>query len=129
MVQRRVKICENCGAEYTPTGNCQKYCELCRREMDLERMRARHKRTYIRKGYNQSGESNNIFKAQPGRRKNWVYSRYRKDACELCGATLEEVPRLVVHHRDGNATNDVPSNLITLCDSCHKFVHSGKIIL
>lgn len=133
MMQKRqflAKRCLHCGATYVPTGCCQKYCESCRREMDLQRMRDRHKRTYKRKGYNQSGENNNVFKAGTGSgRKNWVYSKFRKDYCEYCGATLADVPRLVVHHRDEDATNDVPDNLITLCDSCHKLVHSGKIIL
>lgn len=129
VLQKRIKICENCGMEYQPTGNCQKYCPDCKREMDLQRMRTRHYRTYVPKGYNQSGKNNNKFKATSNSRKNWVYSKYRKDACERCGATLEVVPRLVVHHKDGDATNNVLSNLITLCDSCHKLVHSGSVVL
>lgn len=128
-LQNRTKICKNCGMEYVPTGNCQKYCSECKHEMDLQRMRNRHHRTYVHKGYNQSGENNNKFKATANSCKNWVYSKYRKDACEYCGATLDFVPRLVVHHRDGNATNNDPNNLITLCDSCHKKVHSGLIVL
>lgn len=124
------KICNNCGEEYIPTGSCQKYCEMCKREMDLQRMRDGHARRYVRKGYNQSGENNNKFKAGTGSgRRNWVYSKYRKDACEHCGATLKEVRRLIVHHRDGDHTNDIPSNLVTLCDSCHKLAHSGKIVV
>lgn len=69
VLQKRIKICENCGMEYQPTGNCQKYCPDCKREMDLQRMRTRHYRTYVHKGYNQSGKNNNKFKATPNSRK------------------------------------------------------------
>ena len=133
MMQKRqflAKTCLHCKSTYVPTGCCQKYCENCKREMDLQRMRNRHYATYVRKGYNQRGENNNRLKAGTGTgRKTWVYEKERKDYCEYCGARVPEVPRLVVHHLDGDATNDHPSNHITLCDSCHKLVHSGKITL
>lgn len=36
---------------------------------------------------------------------------------------------LVVHHRDFEKSNHSPSNLITLCRSCHGKVHAGKLEL
>jgi len=33
---------------------------------------------------------------------------------------------IVVHHKDGDATNDAPENLVPLCQSCHKHVHNGN---
>lgn len=123
-----IKECKNCGKQYVPTGSCQKYRADCRREMDLQRMRDGHKRRYVRKGYNQSGDNNNKFKAGTGSgRKTWVYEKFRKDSCEYCSATTQDVRRLVVHHRDGDHTNNDPCNLVTLCDTCHKLVHNGKI--
>lgn len=77
------KRCLHCNATYAPTGCCQKYCENCRREMDLERQRSYHQRTYVRKGYNQSGINNNRLKAGTGSgRQTWVYEKFRKDTCE-----------------------------------------------
>ena len=43
--------------------------------------------------------------------------------------TLETKLTFVVHHKDCDPTNNNPDNLITLCHSCHKFVHNGKIDL
>lgn len=41
-------------------------------------------------------------------------------ACNLCGATSN----LQVHHQDENPQNNEPSNLRTLCPSCHRRCHS-----
>ena len=67
MMQKRkflAKTCLHCKSTYVPTGCCQKYCENCKREMDLQRMRDRHHATYVRKGYNQSGENNNRLRPE-----------------------------------------------------------------
>ena len=40
--------------------------------------------------------------------------------CEICGATED----LQVHHVDENPRNNAPSNLRTLCRSCHRRCHS-----
>ena len=45
--------------------------------------------------------------------------RYRKSACEECGAKSQ----LHAHHKDRNWRNDDPSNLMTLCASCHLRLH------
>ena len=45
MMQKRqflAKTCLHCKSTYVPTGCCQKYCENCKREMDLQLMRDRH---------------------------------------------------------------------------------------
>ena len=79
MMQKRqflAKTCLHCKSTYVPTGCCQKYCENCKREMDLQRMRDRHHATYVHKGYNQRGENNNRLKAGTGTgRKTWVYEK------------------------------------------------------
>ena len=46
--------------------------------------------------------------------------REAKTACETCGKT----DRLHVHHRDEDWSNNAPSNLMTLCASCHRRAHS-----
>ena len=49
--------------------------------------------------------------------------------CRICGG---DGSRLIVHHIDGTGrkegrrnvtSNDTPSNLVTLCDSCHYRIH------
>ncbi|NTV00102.1 MAG: HNH endonuclease [Methanoregulaceae archaeon] len=34
---------------------------------------------------------------------------------------------LSVHHKDCDPTNDIPENLVTLCDRCHALMHSTVI--
>jgi hypothetical protein len=43
-----------------------------------------------------------------------------KARCEMCAATW----RLHVHHKDENPHNNAPTNLMTLCPSCHRKAHS-----
>jgi len=45
--------------------------------------------------------------------------RLRKPSCERCDAT----EMLSVHHKDRNIYNNNPSNLETLCSSCHTSLH------
>lgn len=63
-----------------------------------------------KKGYNQAGKNNNNY-------KNGI-STYRRDAikakggkCQQCGSTRH----LMVHHKDGNRSNNALSNLQVLC--------------
>ncbi len=41
--------------------------------------------------------------------------RLKGTACDHCGAT----EKLHIHHEDRNPANNSPSNLMTLCASCH----------
>lgn len=43
--------------------------------------------------------------------------------CTICSHSR----RVVVHHADGDATNDSISNLVPLCDRCHRKVHNHNI--
>lgn len=47
-----------------------------------------------------------------------------KPACEVCGKT----GYLHVHHKDEDHTNNDPSNLKTLCPSCHRHSHSRNFM-
>lgn len=67
-----------------------------------------------------------------GRRKDKIlkedtskYIKRRKNACEICGSTVN----LDVHHIDENRGNNFPENLITLCQSCHMRVHSRNLLV
>lgn len=59
-----------------------------------------------------------------GSRGNWKRMRAKalkrdRFRCVSCGTDR----KLVVHHRDGIATNNALSNLVTLCEGCHRGVH------
>lgn len=56
--------------------------------------------------------------SQPGSKRRRV-TRFRGSTCETCGATAN----LHAHHIDGNLDNDSPSNIQTLCGSCHNTHH------
>lgn len=72
-----------------------------------------------RKGnYNQAGANNNNYKNGIS-----MYPKYKKSKCETCGSTKH----LMVHHKDGNRKNNKPSNLKTLCWSCHEKVTVRKV--
>ena len=47
------------------------------------------------------------------------------DSCETCGATV----RLSRHHCDENTLNNSRSNIMFLCDACHRQWHTGQAVL
>ena len=54
------------------------------------------------------------------------YRRKKGLHCERCGPdVIYSRVQLDVHHRDGNHSNNTPSNLATLCANCHRLVHHG----
>lgn len=61
------------------------------------------------------GQSRKYFK------HNTIWLEYykSKSSCELCG----EINKLVTHHRDGNYKNNIVSNLMVVCRSCHNKIH------
>jgi hypothetical protein len=48
---------------------------------------------------------------------------FRKDYCEMCPFVPMFQRSLVVHHRDGDKTNNEEYNLMTLCHNCHNELH------
>ena len=53
------------------------------------------------------------------------YQKHNSGICNICGATTEN---LEIHHIDQNRDNNKPSNLITLCESCHQRIHSHNLL-
>lgn len=100
-----------------------KYCERCSAVMDRQRYggRLEDASAYQKRRYCSLSCANS--------RGNWGDSstatrreahKFVKKACERCGASN---PKLHVHHRDENPSNNSPGNLETLCPSCHKLAH------
>lgn len=50
---------------------------------------------------------------------HWRARKHRKPNCQECQTTSD----LHVHHIDRNPANNDPSNLMTLCSSCHLKLH------
>lgn len=58
---------------------------------------------------------------------NSPYRAFVKDTCEKCGYRTKDPTLkrdLDVHHRDGDHSNNDPSNLETLCPSCHRLLEA-----
>lgn len=45
----------------------------------------------------------------------------KEEVCQICG--VEE--NIVVHHKDGDRANESLDNLVPLCQSCHRKVHTN----
>lgn len=67
--------------------------------------------------YNQAGKNNNNYKNGIS-----MYPKRKKKRCSKCGGTKN----LMVHHKDNNRSNNKPSNLQTLCWSCHEKITVRK---
>jgi len=95
--------------------------------MDREEVGRRAAATYARKHAHKRIAN---LKLLEGITPNCCRHRARitlKDRCERCGIGKDEVRSrmgLIVHHKDGNPYNNRPSNLITLCQKCHRIEHS-----
>lgn len=87
-------LCIVCGKEFEPIRLAQQYCsKKCRNRADKNDRRFSGVRDYV---LGRDG-----FK------------------CAQCGANSS----LIVHHKDWIRTNNDPSNLLTLCRSCHRKEH------
>lgn len=109
------KICATCGASFIPTGPRSTYCSSCAKLRAIASSKERHRRTYVKKGYNQSKEKNNNWKGGIGIYRDLI----SVDACTSCGSTRN----LCVHHIDENRRNNTSSNLECLCKKCHQLRH------
>ena len=52
----------------------------------------------------------------------WRAEQMRLESCEKCGSKEQ----LHAHHKDKNITNNVRSNIMTLCASCHAKHHHAE---
>lgn len=60
----------------------------------------------------------------------WLKDRIKKRdewKRRSCGNRTAIGNRLEIHHIDENRSNNIPRNLITLCESCHRAVHRKTI--
>ena len=53
------------------------------------------------------------------------YQKYLKESCEICNCNED----LEVHHKDKNRLNNYPTNLLTVCSSCHQKIHNQSLTI
>ena len=96
-------------------------------EFDLQRLKAMQEGKSIPVGKDyQLGEQYNFYNT-----RQYILHRdgYR---CVCCGAksTDKKGVKFHIHHLESRKTGgNSPSNLITLCETCHKLYHAGKLNL
>lgn len=112
------RVCKKCPEVYIPTSNRQEYCVACQRVLSNSRSKARHYRTYRKKGYNQGRDKNNAWKGGVSSYRYFI----EKHKCDRCGS----FKHLLVHHRDGIRTNNALENLEVLCKGCHQDHHCKR---
>lgn len=97
-----------------------KFCEFCGEQLHRKRFNGRLEDygVFLRRR-NCNMTCGNSKKEVGKSAHHWRARKYMKDACEKCRATED----LHVHHDDGDYRNDDPSNLVTLCSSCHLRLH------
>lgn len=116
----KIKNCQICAEEFQPRSGVAKVCDTCRPEWERRKKQERHKKTYIRKGYNQKKENNNSWRGGIGVFVEMAYNDYSLEKkCNRCGSESF----LCVHHKDRNRRNNAKENLEILCKSCHQKEH------
>ena len=124
-------LCDVHYAEYQRQKNQESYA----RHRKERQQRARDWRQNNPETYKETYQR---YEAKPEVRKrkkaymrlyNSPYRAFVKDACEVCDyeSRFEDYRDLDVHHRDGNHSNNDPSNLQTLCVPCHRGVEHVSI--
>lgn len=108
-----------------------KYCRNCDKRLVRRRFSngqpedrtAFRKRKYCDRACMAAGYTGQI-KVLNAKNSRKQAARKRKSGCEQCGSRQN----LHVHHADENPLNNTPSNLVTLCASCHQrwHRHHGK---
>jgi len=98
--------------------HCTKPLERKRFNGRLEDLSAFNRRVYCNRACMANGmEGIKVMSDKNSRRQS---AKVAALVCQSCGAATN----LQVHHRDENPQNNAPSNLRTLCASCHRRCHS-----
>lgn len=111
----RPRPCEQCGVVFSPNPEAKVNARWCSVKC---RQKAKHIRSYEKKGYDQKGENNNAYKNGIGTYSEKGFEELGR-MCNRCGS--EE--NLCVHHKDENRQNNELTNLEVLCRSCHAKEH------
>lgn len=96
-----------CSKTFDKKRKDKKYCSRrCKsRASDLKNKRTSNRVKKLRKNHSS---------------KVWIYRKYLKDRCEVCGFIPMHVCQLDVDHIDGDHNNNDSENLRTVCANCHR---------
>lgn len=99
------KLCKECGNETKNRKYCSSECANKGRKKEWEQKLQTGKITY---SYTN------------GQVRKWLLNN-REHKCESCHLTdwLDKPINLTMEHKDGNACNNIPENLMLLCWNCH----------
>src|SRR3990167_4846126 len=99
----------------------KKFCQACAKELRRKRFgdRLEDRTALLKRKFCSLSCAGSKKKVRPNTLM-WRARRLRKPNCEACGTTK----KLEVHHVNGNRKNNDESNLQTLCNVCHKFLHT-----
>lgn len=107
----------------TQTGDPVKHCAACGKQLSRKRFGARLecrgvflRRRYCDRSCMAAGQTKEDASRSAIQKR---YAHLKRNACEHCGSSES----LQLHHRDRNWRNNQPSNLETLCASCHMRHH------
>lgn len=102
-----------------------KYCQACGKTLHRKRyngvlgsMNQFLRRKYCDRDCMAKGQEG-VIKVLNPKNSYRQSAKARRPQCERCGK-----PGRHVHHKDENPLNNDPSNLETLCNSCHRLSHS-----
>lgn len=146
MWSRNYQSCTECStteAKHYGGGLCSRCYKREQYRQDPEVFKAREASRYLRKAEYIKARASRYYYANQRkmavtnkrRREEKCFSGYREAVlsrdghkCSSCGATEQ----LVVHHIDGTGRghkkpNNDPTNLVTLCRSCHCIVHKPRL--
>ena len=104
----------------------EKSCKQCGTRMERKRFNGRmeDRGVFLRRQYCSLDCSSQAQETNTDATFSKHAKAHRKDSCESCGTN----ERLQQHHLNGNRADNHPSNLMTLCVSCHAKWHweNGK---
>jgi pterin-4a-carbinolamine dehydratase len=108
-IETHIKVCECCGVNFTFEGR-------------INSKKFEQSRFCSRNCANSTGGNAKAKKHHPDSKAHYrtVAFRYRDKKCYACGHDRI----LEAHHIDGNHANNAPDNLIPLCPTHHKMIHS-----
>jgi len=103
-----------------------KSCEACGKTMSRKKFKSHMeaRSTFSRRRFcDRKCMATGMQKENPTRSAYLMRARkHLKSTCETCGTTA----KLSIHHVDLNWRNNAPSNLMTLCTSCHTTWHHER---
>lgn len=107
------KICPVCGNKFVTSQNPKEETTTCSYACA---------NTFFRSGANHPNWKNKKDKTESSIRAGYrrICFKHHKKKCIICG----ESKIVEVHHYDEDHNNDDPNNLVPLCPTHHKYIHS-----